>query len=150
MNTTLKRLALCLLFSTAVALGWGLVSPNPSHAQDTTQLEAECVVVASASTNIVPASITPQEFCKVLVAVLGNEWEKAVKLEATILVVNNLSARAVVVDTTIVQLAGDIQGLRTDVTQLQIDIAALQTQGAVQPQIDAINTKLANMAAALQ
>ncbi|KKM63537.1 hypothetical protein LCGC14_1510450, partial [marine sediment metagenome] len=37
------------------------------------------------------------------VALLGNEWRKAIRLEATVLVVNDLSARAVVVDTTILQ-----------------------------------------------
>ena len=100
------------------------------------------------------------------VALLGNEWRKAVRLEATVAVVDDLSARMVVVDTTIVQLAGDMQAFRTELTdlqvrvptletavaQLQAEVAALQTQSSatLQPQIDAINTKLANMAAALQ
>ena len=152
MNTTGKRWRLSLVFWTMVTtlLALWFVRPASISSQNTGSLEADCVALASASTSIVPASLTPQEFCKVVVALIGNEWLKAAKLEATADVVDVLSARMVVVDTTIVQLAGDIGALRTDVTQLQIDIAALQAQGAVQPQIDAINAKLANMAEALQ
>ena len=152
MNTTGKRWKRSLVFSVMVTtlLALSFVRPANISSQNTGSLETECVALASASSSIVPASLTPQEFCKVVVALIGNEWLKAAKLEATADVVDVLSARMVVVDTTIVQLAGDIGALRTDVTQLQIDIAALQAQGAVQPQIDAINAKLANMAAALQ
>ena len=71
-----------------------------------------------------------------MVALFGNEWEKAAKLEATIIVVNDHDVRLTATEATI--------------TQLQADLAALQAQGAVQPQIDAINVKLANMAVALQ
>ena len=145
MNTIGKRWRLSLVFWTmAITLSalW-FVGPASISSQNTGSLETECVALASASSNIVPESLTPQEFCKVTVALLGNEWRKAVRLEATADVVDVLSARMVVVDTTIVQLAGDIQALRTDVT-------ALQTQISLQPQIDAINTKLANMATALQ
>ena len=71
-----------------------------------------------------------------MVALLGNEWQKAAKLEATILVVNEMFDRLAVTETTIVQL--------------QSDVTALQTQTSLQPQIDAINTKLASVATALQ
>lgn len=144
-NTIGKRWKRSLVFSaTAITLlALWFVGPANISSQNTGSLEAECVVLASASSSIVPASLTPQEFCKVTVALLGNEWRKTIRLEATVVVVNGLSERMVLVDTTIVQLAGDLQALRTDVT-------ALQTQTSLQPQIDAINTKLANMAAALQ
>lgn len=69
-------------------------------------------------------------------AILGNEWEKAFKLEATILVVNDLAVRLAAAEATIVQL--------------QSDVAALQTQTSLQPQIDAINAKLVSAATALQ
>ena len=99
-------------------------------------LETECVALASASSTIIPSGLTAAEFCKVLVALVGNEWDKAAKLEATIIVVNDHDVRLIAAEATIVQL--------------QADVAALQAQIFLQPQIDAINTKLANMAAALQ
>ncbi len=99
--------------------------------QNTGSLEAECVVLASASTNIVPAGLEPQEFCKVIVALFGNEWDKAAKLEATMIVVNDHDVRLAAAESA---------------------IAVLQAQNpaSLQPQIDAINTKLADVVAALQ
>ncbi len=136
MNTIGKRWAVCLLFLTMVVLWWGWLSEKSLHAQSTGSLETECVATVSASSTIIPPTLTAQEFCKVMVALLGNEWQKAAKLEATILVVNEMFDRLAVTETTIVQL--------------QSDVTALQTQTSLQPQIDAINTKLASVATALQ
>jgi hypothetical protein len=134
MNTTVKRLALCSLF--LMMLGWGLLVPGSSHAQDTGSLETECLALATAGSFVVPAPLTAQEFCHVMVAVLGEEWSKAAKLEATIIVVNDHDVR--------------LAAAEAIITQLQAEIAALQAQGSVQPQIDAINVKLADVAAILQ
>lgn len=99
--------------------------------QNTGSLEAECVALASASTNIVPAGLEPQEFCKVIVALFGNEWEKAAKLEATMIVVNN-------------------HDVRLAAAEDAIDVLQAQDTTALQPQIDSINIRLGNAAAALQ
>jgi hypothetical protein len=131
MNTTGKRMALCLLFSMMAMLWWGWFSVKPTHAQSTASLETECVAVASASSFILPTGLTAAEYCKVLVALLGEEWQKAAKLEATIIVVNDLAIRLAAAEAAIAAL----QALNTD---------------TLQPQIDAINAKLANMAVALQ
>ena len=136
MNTTGKRWAVCLLFLMTATFWWAWFSAEPARAQDTGSLEAECVAVVSASSTIIPPTLTAQEFCKVIIALWGNEWEKAAKLDATIIVVNDHDVRLVAAETTIVQL--------------QAEVAVLQAQTSLQPQIDAINTKLANMAAALQ
>ena len=135
-NTTGKRLGLCLLFLTMATLWWGWSSYQPVYAQNTGSLETECVAVALQDTTIVPPSLTPQEWCKALVAMVGNEWLKATEQRATKLVVDGLSLRLAAAEATIVQL--------------QSDVAALQTQTSLQPQIDAINTKLAGAATALQ
>lgn len=130
MNITGKRLKRSwVLWATATILLVLSFAGLSLKSQNTGSLETECVVVASASSSIVPASLTPQEFCKVTVALLGNEWLKAFQLQAVILVAD---ANAV------------------SIAQLQADVAALQTQTSLQPQINAINTKLANMAAALK
>lgn len=129
MNTIGKRTALCLLFLTMVLLWWGWFYAKPTHAQDTASLETECVAVVSASSTIIPPTLTAEEFCKVTVALVGNEWQKAVKLEATMVVVNDHAVRLAAAEDA---------------------IAALQTQISLQPQIDAINSKLANVANALQ
>ena len=130
-NTTGKRMGLCLLFLTMATLWWGWFSAKPIHAQDTASLETECVAVASASSFILPTGLTAAEYCKVLVALLGEEWEKAAKLEATIIVVNDHDVRLAAAESA---------------------IAVLQAQNTdtLQPQIDAINTKLAGVATALQ
>lgn len=135
MNTTGKRWVRFWLLLTMAIACWGLFFASPIHPQDTTPLETECVVMASASSTIVPATLTPQEYCKVLMALVGNEWLKAAKLEATILAVNDHDVRLAAAEATI--------------AQLQADLALLQTQTSLQPQIDAINTKLADMAAVL-
>ncbi|KKN66898.1 hypothetical protein LCGC14_0466730 [marine sediment metagenome] len=131
MNITGKQTALCLLFLTMATLWWGLFSAEPIQAQSTGSLETECVAVVSADSSIAPPTVTPQEFCKVLVALVGNEWTKAAKLQATILVVNDHDVR---------------------LAAAEAAIAALQAQSSatLQPQIDAISTKLANVANALQ
>ena len=130
MNITGKRWNRSwVLWATATILLALLSAGLNLKSQNTGFLEAECVVVASASSSIVPASLTPQEFCKVTVALLGNEWLKAFQLQAVILVAD---ANAVAI------------------AQIQADLAALQTQTSLQPQIDAINTKLADVVAALQ
>jgi hypothetical protein len=71
-----------------------------------------------------------------MVALLGNEIEKAAKLQATILAVNDHDVR--------------LAATEVAITQLQADVVVLQTQTSLQPEIDAINTKLENMALALQ
>lgn len=136
MNTTGKRWALCLLFLTMATLWWAWFYEKPIHAQETGSLETECVALASASSFMIPSALTAEEYCKVMVALLGNEIEKAAKLQATILAVNDHDVRLAAAEVTI--------------TQLRAEVAALQTQTSLQPQIDAINVKLANMAAALQ
>ena len=94
-------------------------------------LETECVALASASSTIIPSGLTAAEFCKVLVALVGNEWDKAAKLESTIIVVNDHDVR---------------------LASAEAAIAVLQAQNTatLQLQIDVINTKLANVANALQ
>jgi hypothetical protein len=131
MNTTGKRLALCSLFLTMATLWWGWSSYQPAYAQNTGSLETECVAVASLDTTIVPPNLTAQEWCKALVAMVGNEWMKAVELRAVIAVADDLAVRMAAAESA---------------------IAALQAQSSatLQPQIDAINTKLANAAVALQ
>ncbi len=129
MNTTGTRLALCLLLLTMVAVCWGSFFAESTHAQDTGSLEAECVVLASASSIIVPETLTSQEFCKVIVAVLGQAWMNAAKLEGTILLANDNAAR---------------------LTAAEAEIVVLKTQTSLQPQIDAINAKLLGVANALQ
>ncbi len=131
MNTIGKRTGLCLLFLMMAMLWWGWFSAKPTHAQDTASLETECVALASASSTIIPPTLTAAEFCKVLVALVGNEWDKAAKLESTMIVVNDHDVRLVAAESA---------------------IAALQDQNpaSLQPQIDAINSKLVNVANALQ
>ena len=131
MNITGKRMALCLLFLTMATLWWGWFSAKPTHAQDTASLETECVAVVSASSTIIPPTLTAQEFCKVTVALVGNEWQKAVKLEATMTVVNDHAVRLAAAEDA---------------------IAALQEQSSstLQPQIDALNATVAGVRAALQ
>ncbi len=131
MNTTGKRWVRFWLFLMTVTLLLAWNSAKPTHAQDTASLETECVAVVSASSFILPEGLTAEEYCKVIVAVLGEEWSKAAKLEATIIVVNELAVR---------------------LAAAEADIAALQAQNTstLQPQIDAINAKLANVSAALQ
>ena len=136
MNTTGKRWVRFWLFLMTVTLLLGWYYAKPTRAQSTGSLETECVAVASASSFILPAGLTAAEYCKVLVALLGTEWEKAVKLEAAIVLVNDHDVRLAAAEATIVQL--------------QADVAALQTQTSLQPQIDAINSKLAGVATALQ
>ncbi|KKL62643.1 hypothetical protein LCGC14_2183170, partial [marine sediment metagenome] len=69
---------------------------------------------------------------------VGNEWMKAIKLEATILAVNELNDR--------------LEDAEATLLTLQAEIATLQAQNpaSLQPQIDAINVKLANVSIALQ
>ena len=140
------------LISVAVAvLTWGLISPVPAHAQDTTQLEAECVVFISAGGFSVPDTLTPQELCKALVALFGNEWVKAAKLEATMAVVNDLATRLAAAEATIAQLLADLGAVQAQIIDNTTRITALEAAPInFQTQIAAINTKLANMAAALQ
>ena len=128
-NTTGKRLALCLLFSTMVIFWRGSFSAESIQAQSTGSLETECVAVASASSFIVPPTVTPEEYCKVLVALAGNEWVKAAEQRAHKLVIDDLAVR---------------------MAAAEAAIAVLQTQTSLQPQIDVINTKLAGAATALQ
>ena len=131
MNTTGKRWVLCCLFLTMATLWWGWFSEKPIHAQDTASLETECVAVVSASSTIIPPTLTAEEFCKVTVALVGNEWQKAVKLEATIIVVNDHDVRLAAAESA---------------------IAALQAQNpaSLQPQIDGIKAQMAAAGAALQ
>lgn len=120
MNITGKRLVLCLLFLTLTAVLYsGLESSI--YAQGTASLETECVAFASATSILPPPPLTAEEYCKALVAVLGEEWAKAVKLEATIIVVNGHDVRLAAAEAAIAEL---------------------------QSQIDAINAKLASIAAA--
>ncbi|KKM63145.1 hypothetical protein LCGC14_1514460 [marine sediment metagenome] len=126
-----KRSIKLSVFSVLLAITALLTFTEYTPAQSTDSLETECVAFISSGTFTVPASLTPQELCKVVVALFGNEWEKAAKLQATILVVNDHDIR---------------------LAAAEAAIAALQAQdtATLQPQIDAINAKLANMAAALQ
>ena len=138
MNTTGKRTALCLLFLTMVTLWWGYSFDQPAHAQDMASLEAECVVLVSANSSIAPTSVSAQELCKVGVALLGNEWMKAIKLEATILAVNELNDRLVIAEAEIAALKAQSP-------------AAFQTQiDTMQSQLNGIDLKLTNVATALQ
>lgn len=139
MNITGKRLALCLLSLTMALLLSASWLYQPVSAQDTGSLEAECVAVVSADGTIAPASLTPQEYCKAVIALVGNEWMKAIKLEATISAVNELNDRLTVVEQAIA--AWDEP---PDIDALQQQIAVLQQE------INAINSKLANVANALQ
>lgn len=136
MNTTGIRSALCLLLLMLVTLWLGWLPLHHTNAQDTGSLETECVVVASATSFVVPPSLTPQEYCKVLVALVGNEWLQAAKLEASIILANNNDVR--------------LAAAEAEIVALKVLVAALQSPIDYQPQIDAINTKLAGVATALQ
>ncbi len=126
-----KRLMKSLVFSVLLVIVALLTFAAYTPAQDTGSLETECVTLATAGAFVVPEGLTPQEYCKAGVAFLGSEWLKAIQLQAVITIADDLAIRMAAAEAEIIALKG-------------------QSSATLQPQIDAINVKLANMAAALQ
>jgi hypothetical protein len=128
----MKSLVFSVLSVMAVLLVFAAYTP----AQNTGTLEADCVALATAGAFVVPSTVTPEEACKVLVAFLGQQWNDKAQVQATINLVSEHDVRLVAAE--------------AEIVALKVLVAALQSPIDYQPQIDAINAKLLNVADALQ
>ena len=147
MKTTL-RVSKGYIVAIAVVL---MFVGSPAMAQDTTQLEANCVVFIDAGGFLLPTNLTSAEICKTLVGLFGNEWVKAAQQNAYMLVVDDLVVRLTAAEVTIAQLLADQGAMQAQIVSNTARITALEDAPInFQTQIDAINAKLANMALALQ
>jgi len=146
MSTIGKQPRLSWLFLTIALSILALWLVNSTSAQEPGPLEAVCLTIASENPSIIPTGITAGEFCKVMTAVLASEWDARAKIQATILLVNNHEGRITVHHEKIAANQRAVAVNEAAIAELQ----ATDPVPGLKQQIDAINAKLANMAAALQ